>query len=295
MAEYYLKNKELKLTVSDHGAEIRSLIRLSDGKEMMWQADPEFWGRTSPVLFPLVGQYLDKTSYYDEKTYHMSQHGFARDMDFAFVEKRENGNELWFELKDSDASHEKYPFNFRLQIGYVLDGYTVTVFWKVFNTDNRKIYFSVGGHPAFNCDLTHSYLEFKKDNVIVADNLICNIISNDGSGCLSDRQKELVLSDGCLAMSDELFAEDALIIEDRQADEVSLIDESKNKLLSVKFDSPLFGIWSPVGKHAPFVCIEPWYGRTDRVGFSKELEDREYGNSLETGETFEASYKIKVY
>ena len=96
-------------------------------------------------------------------------------------------------------------------------------------------------------------------------------------------------------MSDELFSEDALIIEDRQADEVTLLNDKKERVLGVKFDSPLFGIWSPVGKHAPFVCIEPWYGRCDRSGFHGRLEEREYGNSLEAGEEFCASYRIRVY
>ena len=293
MKEYYLENNILKLTVADHGAEIRSLVRLSAGKELMWQADPAFWGRTSPVLFPLVGQYWNKTSYYEGKAYQMSQHGFARDMDFAVLEQTEK--ELWFELTDSDSTLALYPFHFRLLIGYRLEEDTVTVCWKVINTDTRKMYFSIGGHPAFGCDLEHSFLMFQKDGAALEKDMTCNVIDNDGSGCLSDRQKTLSLSGGCLAMSDELFSEDALIIEDRQADEVTLLNDKKERVLGVKFDSPLFGIWSPVGKHAPFVCIEPWYGRCDRSGFNGRLEKREYGNSLEAGEEFCASYHIRVY
>ena len=287
--------------MADHGAEMSSLVRLSDGKELMWQADPAFWNRTSPVLFPLVGQYWKKTSYYEGKAYQMSQHGFARDMDFSFLgyggnDQTENhNNELWFELTDSASTRELYPFHFRLQIGYRLVGDTVSVYWKVINTDNRNMYFSIGGHPAFGCDLKHSFLMFEKDGDAVENSIICNIIENDGSGCLSDRQKTLSLSGGCLALSDELFSEDALIVEDRQADEVTLLDDKKEKQLSVKFDCPLFGVWSPVGKHAPFVCIEPWYGRCDRTGFGGKLEEREYGNSLDPDEVFFGSYQIRVY
>ena len=93
-------------------------------------------------------------------------------------------------------------------------------------------------------------------------------------------------------MSDELFSRDALIIEDRQSDQVTLVNPEGVDQLSVKFDAPLFGVWSPVGKHAPFVCIEPWYGRCDRVGFNQKLEEREYGNTLEAGEVFKTSYDI---
>ena len=320
MAEFTLKNDKLQLTVAEHGAEIRSLIRNADGREMMWQADPALWGRTSPVLFPLVGQYRDKISYYEGKAYQMSQHGFARDMDFALVRSTDGWNEdhhlqreeqdgeatipsqnmesqkeLWFSLTDSETTHEKYPFAFRLTIGYRLDGDTVTVCWKVKNTDTKKMYFSIGGHPAFGCDLNHSYLAFEKDGKTVERALTCNVIEGDGSGCLSDRQKKLELSGGCLALSDELFAEDALIIEDRQADAVTLLDAEQKRLLTVSFDAPLFGIWSPVGKHAPFVCIEPWYGRCDRVDFGQKLEEREYGNARESGEEFLVSYRIKIF
>jgi galactose mutarotase-like enzyme len=95
-----------------------------------------------------------------------------------------------------------------------------------------------------------------------------------------------------LQLSSELFDQDALIIEDRQADKVVLLDSSDKEVLSVSFDSPLFGIWSPTKKQAPFVCIEPWYGRCDRVGFTGDLSKREYGNTLTPGEEFSAVYYI---
>ena len=293
MSEYKIQNEKLILTISSKGAEKKSLVRKSDGKELLWQADPAFWGRTSPVLFPLVGNYKNLTSVYDGKEYKMTQHGFARDAEFDLAEQKEN--EIRFTLKDSDATHEKYPFAFLLTIGYVLDGDTVEVIWKVKNTDEREIFFSIGGHPAFNCNLNKSGLRFSKSGKIAEGPITCNIIEGDGSGCLSDRQKQLELEAGILSMSDELFAEDALIIEDNQADAVTLVDENGEDVLCVSFDSPLFGIWSPVGKHAPFVCIEPWYGRCDRCDFTGDLAEREYGNRLGTGEEFSVKYGIKVY
>lgn len=288
--EYTISNKDISLTVSDHGAEIRSLQ--NNGKELMWQADAAFWGRTSPVLFPLVGNYWEKKSRYNGQVYEMSQHGFARDMDFALVKETEDS--LLFELRESEETFKKYPFPFILQLGYVLKGKEVEVQWIVKNPSDKDMFFSVGGHPAFNCDLNKSSLRFSKNGKLVADSVIAGIIEGDGSGCLSDSTKALSLNEGLLAMSDELFEEDALIIEDRQADEVTLVDEKGEDVLTVKFDSPLFGIWSPAGKKAPFVCIEPWYGRCDRVGFSEEIDKREYGNTLHAGEEFKVSYTIAV-
>ena len=286
--EYRISNNIYELMVSDHGAEIRSLKK--NGKELMWQADPRFWGRTSPVLFPLVGNYYNKKSRFGGKEYELSQHGFARDMDFSLV--KNEADELVFELKDNEKTHEKYPFAFVLQIGYKLEENGLKVIWKVVNPTDDTIYFSIGGHPAFNCDLSKDSLVYYKAGKPVQNDLEVNIIEGDGSGCLSDRSKTIRLDDGKMALSKELFDEDALIIEDRQADAVALTDSDGEEVLKVCFDAPLFGIWSPAGKNAPFVCIEPWYGRCDRVGFDGDLSEREYGNAVGAGLSFEVSYTI---
>lgn len=293
MAEHAISNDRLSLTVSEHGAEIRSLIRKSDGKELMWQADPAFWGRTSPVLFPLVGNYFEKESVYDGKTYTMGQHGFARDMDFHPVAMTDTS--LKFLVRDNEMTKDKYPFSFYLTIAYELEGDTVKVIWNVKNTDIRTMYFSIGGHPAFNCDLKSAKLLFEKEKSPVKGSLISGIIEGGGSGCLSDRQKSLKLNNGILDLSEEMFDEDALIFENFQSDTVTLMDVHERKVLSLSFDAPLFGVWSPAGKHAPFVCIEPWYGRCDKLGFNKKIEEREYGTALQMGEEFITSYDIKVF
>ena len=266
---FTIENDILKLTVSDAGAEIKSLIRKADNTELMWQADAAFWGRTSPVLFPLVGNYYQKKSLYAGQTYEMGQHGFARDMVFEL--KGQSDNELVFALRDNEESHKKYPFAFLLIISYKLVDNKVMVGWAVENPTAETLYFSIGGHPAFNCDLDTYTLRFEKAGQQNTE-LTANIIEGDGSGCLGKEQTHFSLNRGILKMSDELFSRDALIFEDRQSDSVTLVDPAGKDVLSVNFDAPLFGVWSPVGKHAPFVCIEPWYGRCDRVGFNQKLE-----------------------
>ena len=156
MKKYSISNAVYTLTVSDHGAEITSLTK--NGRELMWQADPAFWGRTSPVLFPLVGNYWQKKSEYDGRIYEMGQHGFARDMDFKLIS--ETGDELTFELKADDSTRARYPFDFVLRLGYKLLGDGVEVIWEVVNPTDGDIFFSIGGHPAFNCDLSRDKLLF---------------------------------------------------------------------------------------------------------------------------------------
>ncbi len=286
--EHSISKGNLQISVSDHGAELKSFMK--NGAELMWQADPAFWGRTSPVLFPLVGNYWEKKSRFEGKTYEMGQHGFARDMEFSLV--KESANELVFELKDDEKTHEKYPFAFVLQIGYLLSDDGLKITWTVKNPTDKAIHFSIGGHPAFNCDLLRDSLVYYKAGQKLSKPLDVNIIEGDGSGCLSDRSKKISLEEGVMKLSPKLFDEDALIIENRQADAVALTNSKGVEILKVSFDAPLFGIWSQTGKKAPFVCIEPWYGRCDRVGFTGDISEREYGNSLGAGETFQVSYTI---
>ncbi len=291
MERFQIRNESLTLEIDAHGAEMKSLTDNRTGQEYLWCGDAAYWGRTSPVLFPLVGNYREKQSCFDGKWYSLSQHGFARDMDFELVS--EKGDEIWFALEDSPETLEKYPFGFRLELGYRLQGRAVEVLWKVTNKNDREMYFSIGGHPAFNCPLREG--EKQTDYRIGFDTcepLTASVL--DENGTVSERTKVLELTDGMLQITDSLFDEDALIVEHDQAHKVALYTPEGEKYLEVKFEAPLFGIWSPAGKHAPFVCIEPWYGRSDRADFGQKLEEREWGNVLKAGEIFTAAYQICV-
>ena len=284
MAMYVLQNEELKVSVASAGAELKSALDQKTGREYLWNADPAYWNRTSPVLFPVVGSYKDKTSYYDGKAYTMGQHGFARDMEFTLASSSDT--EIWFVLRADETTYEKYPFDFELHCGYSLQGRSILVMWKVVNPTDGKIWFSIGAHPAFNCAMEGWKLRFDTDK-----DLTVGILSG---GVLTDREKTLVLDNGEYPITPDLFDDDALILEHDQTHNVSLIDPEGIKRVEVDFESHLVGIWSPVGKAAPFVCIEPWYGRADRAGFNQKLEEREYGNVLEAGEAFEKSYLITL-
>lgn len=288
---YQLKNEALTLEIDAHGAEMKSLKDNQTGQEYLWDGDLAFWKRTSPVLFPLVGNYRDKESVYQGKTYTMSQHGFARNMDFFVTEEKDQ--EIWFALQETPETKEKYPFDFKLSIGYRLENRTVQVIWKVENTNRETMYFSIGGHPAFVCPVpgkgkqTEYALRFDTEGPVVSS------LIGEG-GLLTEEKVEYPLTDQKLQIAEDLFARDALVIEQDQAHKVSLVDPTGNAYVTVRFDAPLFGIWAPKGGKAPFVCIEPWYGRCDRADFSKKLEEREWGNTLEAGGIFEKSYTITV-
>jgi len=291
--EFILKNEKLEAKIRSKGAELVSLKK--GDTEYMWQADPAYWGRTAPILFPFVGSLNGKQYRYQGKTYEMGQHGFARDMEFAFVSEADN--RLVMRLSETEESMEKYPFRFLLELSYELKEDGLLVGWSVKNTDEKTLYFSIGGHPAFNCPLggkgsqSEYMLRFMKDGKPLQG--IVSAIIGEG-GLVTEGTLEFGLEDGYLPITPDLFATDTIILEDGQADAVSLIDPDGKEYLQVRFSMPLVGIWTPIRKNAPFLCIEPWYGRCDDAGFAGELPEKRWGNALEPSETFTASYTIMV-
>ena len=373
-----LKNTALTLNISLHGAELTS-IRDSFGREFLWQADPAFWKRHSPVLFPIVGSLWDKHFRVNGREYEMGQHGFARDMDFRLVSERED--EMWFELKSSPETLAKYPYKFTLRIGYRLEANKIHVMWEVSGDDSQTMWFQIGAHPAFylprfvyggsaacaSDSSRHSDPESGAPNLAASSasgsgaagsgadsdsgfsvsgldagscdsGLDSAIGSASGSGSagsgadsdfgragrgcfrlygrgaegvvplesfryikVSEKQctdisdvQELNTPGGVMPLDDHTFDIGAYIIGDSQVCRVDLVSTTGLRCVSLEFDTPLVGLWAPSAKDVPFVCIEPWYGRCDRVGFTGEFSERDCVNSLSPGQVFRASYTIIV-
>lgn len=291
MAVYEVKNDTIAIKVQSKGAELKSLKKLSTGEEYMWQADSAFWGWTAPILFPFVGGLKNKEYRTKGNTYTMTQHGFARNMEFELFSQAED--EIWFVLKDTEETREKYPYEFVLKLGYRLLSAGVEVCWLVENPGKEELPFSIGGHPGFFCPIekdmkqTDCFIRFD-----VEDKIVCTKISEQGMA--TDEKAVCELEQGYLPVTEHLFDNDALVIEHDQAKEVSLCKSDKTPYLTVKMDVPLFGIWSPAKKNAPFICIEPWCGRCDHENFSGELKEREWENILMPGEEWRRSYQITV-
>lgn len=289
-----LENEVLKAEISLHGAELRSVVRKDKDMPYLWYGDAAYWGRCSPVLFPFVGSVKDKTYRFEGVSYPMGQHGFARDMDFVPVSQ--NADSAWFALEQTEETLKVYPFAFRLEIGYELDGGSIRVLWRVKNTGNKTMYFSIGAHPAFLCppkqgeEQAACRIVFYDRDGVSPDHIVSSVI---GAGGLVTGEKVTIrLKHGALPIAKDLFDHDALVLENSQVQQIGLVGAIGKEYLRVEFDAPLVGVWSPAGKQAPFVCIEPWYGRCDAADFSGELPEREWGNTLKQGAVFAASYTI---
>lgn len=292
MQKFYLENLKLKVTINQQGAELSSILSKENGNEYLWNADETYWKRHAPVLFPIVGSLKNGGYIVDGEAYPMSRHGFARDMDFKMV-KQSDGKSILFRLEYNEETLKNYPYKFALEIAYKLDGYKLTTTWRVINLDDRDIHFQIGGHPAFMCPLSSRdkqsdyFINFDTDKDIEY-----SLLSKNG---LVESEGNVLKNDGSLIKIDEhMFDKDALIIEKSGITKVTLCKPDGMSYLSVGFDAPLFGIWSPAGKKAPFICIEPWYGRADKENFSGDISEREYDNKLAPGEKFENSYFIEI-
>lgn len=287
--EQTLSNNLLTVTIDTHGAELQSIVSKTTGHQYLWQGDKTFWGRRSPVLFPIVGAVWQGRYRMDGREYEMGQHGFARDCDFTIVPDTPD-DEAWFALESDEATLSRYPRRFRLEIGYRLQEARLTVMWRVINLDDRDMAFQIGAHPAFNypefspSDPVHGYFCFGPRD------LHAEVI--EAKGCVGSETVSLSL-DGhdMLPIEATTFSRDAIILDDSQVRRVSLLDKHRAPYLTLLFSAPLVGLWSP-SPSAPFVCIEPWWGRCDRVGFDGDFTAREHVNNLAPGKTFDASYMI---
>jgi galactose mutarotase-like enzyme len=263
--------------------------------EYLWQGDTAYWGRRSPVLFPIVGSVWEARYRVGEKEFSLGQHGFARDMDFTLVSASET--ESRYRLESTTETLQKYPYPFVLEIAYRLQGSSIDVVWEVTNpSDTNDMYFQIGAHPAFNypdydpVEKGRGFLTFDK-----SEGLEC--IRIKGKGCVDEKTKyPLEMPDGKVRLTSETFDKiDSIMLENGQISQVNMFREDGTPWLSLSFDAPVVGIWSPPTKNAPFICLEPWYGRCDRVEYAGDYRDKDWINRLAPGQTFETSYTITLH
>lgn len=287
-----LKNDVLTVTVKDHGAELSSIRKGS--VEYLWQADPAFWGRHSPVLFPIVGSVWEKRYRVDGKEYELGQHGFARDMDFVMVSSSDT--EVRYRLESSEETLAKYPWPFVLEIAYRLHDNKLDVIWEVMNPGSGDMYFQIGAHPAFNYpDYDPEKPERGFFSFDRSEGLECIRIKEKGCVDAETKYPLEIPENGLLPVTRETFdAIDTIMLQDSQIRRVALHRTDGSPWFALSFDAPVTGIWSPPTKNAPFICIEPWYGRCDRAGYEGEYKDKDWINRLSPAEKFSSVYTIEI-
>jgi galactose mutarotase-like enzyme len=283
-----IENDFLKVSAKASGAELISIKNKNNNLDYLWQGDPQFWGRRAPVLFPIVGKLKNNTYRAEGKEFQLPQHGFARDSHFDLV--KASAESIFYSLKSSEETLKFYPYQFELNISYTLIQNRLEVKYQVKNSDNKKIWFSIGGHPAFNCPLGPNekfndyFLEFEQK-----ENSETHLISD---GLLNGKTEALLKNSNRIELNEKIFSKDALIFMGLKSSAVTM--KSSSSAVSINFNFkgfPALGIWSKPG---PFVCIEPWYGHADTIDFNGELNEKPGILSLEQGKEFSCVYAIEI-
>jgi galactose mutarotase-like enzyme len=289
--KYSIQNEFFHIEVLAKGAELCSIKSTNTNQEFMWQADPEIWGSHAPSLFPVIGCLKEDGFIHEGKEYPMPKHGFIRNNeDIQLHSKSEN--ELCFVLKSNESTRKVYPFEFEFYIHYILDGNKLQVKHDVINTDQSKLFFCLGGHPAFTCPLKHGekysdyYLEFEQKETAHTWKIVDNgLIGQEGKLILDENDR--------IELTPNLFANDALIFKNLKSSFVQLKSKNSNFTLKVSLDDfPYLGLWAK--PNAAYVCIEPWIGIADSYNSSREFSEKEIIQSLDPQKTFSAAYTIEI-
>lgn len=282
----------IEFKVNTHGAEVQSLRK--DGKEYLWHGDAKYWGRRSPILFPMVGKVFGGVFRVEGREYPMGQHGFARDSEF-----RKEGERYVLD----GCPLEKYPYKFELAVVYKADGNRFTATWTVTNKDSRDIHFQIGAHPALMLpdyheeDPVHGYLQcFDGLDRPVKQPMLSHGLDGGYLTQLPAPVPMPVDDDGLLPISADTFAIDTFMLEHGAVKSVAMLDKNKRPYLRVgSAQTEAYGLWAPHKPGCPFVCLEPWCGITDLVGFNGELSERYLNHSLKPGEKFVFEYWIEIH
>ncbi|MBC2845366.1 aldose 1-epimerase family protein [Winogradskyella flava] len=289
---YSLKNDQLRIRIKHEGAELCSITSVTSNLEFLWQADPKFWESHAPNLFPIIGVMKDNTYYVNGKAYNMPKHGFVRHNEsFEVVSKSDT--KMTFKLNSNNELKVLYPFDFEFLLTYELIENALHVHHSVKNLDDKTLYFSLGGHPAFNCPLHEN--EHYTDYVLKFENSETSrsYILNMASGLVTDKTKSVFTKCDEIELQPDLFNEDALIFKDLSSRKVTLKHKEKGNILSVIFDKfPYLGIWAK--PNAPYVCIEPWIGIADSENTNQQLSEKEGIVALKSNSTFSATYSIEI-
>lgn len=252
--EILLKNDNCSAKVISKGAELKSLI--VGRRELMWRADPAFWGKTSPLLFPMIGTLKDGKTLINGAEYKITKHGFARDLEL--IPETMTGTSALFSLMQSDYTKAMFPFDFRFTVQYTLKTDGITVTYRVKNNSDKEMPFCIGAHPAFACDSEFSdyRLEFSKLETAAVPNY------NLDTGLHEEHnRREILKDDNVVHLNHEMFYTDVCYFDKLRSRSVMLLNKNNG---GVRVDFPDFtslGVWQ--AKDAPFLCIEPWCGSAD--------------------------------
>lgn len=287
---YQLENNFLKVSFASLGAELKSIFSKQANKELLYDGKSEFWNRSAPILFPIVGRLKNNQYHYRDSSYTLSQHGFARDKEFIVFEK--TAESISFELSSNEDFKKQYPFDFGLSVSYTLKENQLLVSYQVVNEGSTAMFFSIGAHPGFNCPLFEDEQFSDYTLAFEHEEILQRHLLDQSTGLFDLRTEKIALEDGKLNLDYHYFAKDAIVLKQLKSQKIELIN--KNNSYQLEFVFPNFsylGIWSK--PNAPFICLEPWHGLADNINSTGILDEKEGIIRLESDKSFKCAYSMK--
>ena len=281
---HYIENDFIRLGVKEQGCEIAGIFSKKDSTERLWQGDKSIWYGQAPILFPVIGRLLEDKYILNGKEYDMPKHGFARNLPWKLKEKSDT--QMSFILTQNEETLKLYPYFFSLVVTYTLDGDTLIVRHSVKNESDSTMYFSLGAHPAFNCEIGDRLVFSEKETL---DSMKIDLEKS----LLLPETKPVLKNETDLVITKDVFNEDALIFEGVKSEYVTL--KSDNHSRQIRFSlggAPYLGIWAKPG--APYVCIEPWYGVNDTPERVADLSLKRGINALNAGKEFIFTWTAQI-
>ncbi len=293
MAQLYtIENQDIKVTITDQGAEMISLIGKADGTEYLWQGDPTYWTGHAYNLFPICGRLTEGKYTYRGNTYEMNLHGFFRK---SHVDVYEVGTDrLSFRMVDSETTRAIYPFGFDFILTYTLVENTVVTTFDIANTGDNELIFAVGGHPGFNLPMggegafEDCYIEFDEpcQPRQLSMSETCYYLNDSTPFALQDNVR--------LSLRHDLFDHDAIFLRDA-AEGVTIKSTKSDKFVHLSYpDMKFVGLWHAPKTEAPYMCIEPWTSVPAMDGVVDDFETKAEMNRLAPGESYTNSFSITV-
>ena len=277
---YKIENEFLTCEIDDMGAQLHSLILKENGKEYIWQGNPEIWYGQAPVLFPIIGQLIGDKYRYNGKEYTMPKHGLARKLPFAVKEC--GGAKAVFSLESDENTLKSYPFEFELLVIFELCGKSLVNTMTVINKTDGEMYFSIGAHPGFNCKVG-DIIEFEKPETLSTERI-------DKENLIIPEKFPLIENSREIEITKDIFEPDALILSGMNSEKLCIKGENEIEFTFGK--CPFLGIWAKPG--APYVCLEPWYGVNDGREVKNDISEKRGIQKLGKGGEFSFSWTAEI-
>ena len=288
----YIENGHIKVGTKDIGGEWCSLIHNKTGIEHLWQGDPKYWGRSSCILFPTIGKLKGGQYHINDQTYRLNQHGFLRNELMSVIERDQDY--IVYSKKSDAKTRLLYPFDFEVRMIYELDGTTLSITYEVYNNSNQVMPFSIGAHPAFNVPIEPNHS--RSDYQLQFDQVeTLRTMTLDEAGLITENTRSVLTQQDSIAITDDLFDHDALILSGLQSTQLSLIHPQGQPVWTFDFSGfPYLGIWSKNQK-SPFVCIEPWHGIADLAAASGHLYEKIGIETLDPQQRFACTHSLTLH